>query len=513
MSPPGESRLSIHTMPRVGIDFSAARDVAPSALVAERGAPVPCGAPMKGSCTAPGRLRDVCGPHGHPLLTKLSAKRSVPAWVRLAAVCCVGACLVICSDEGSAHAHESLTGYGVTWRTEDADADFIVRSNRGLIVNTADGARLLCHAAVGAHTSEKLPMVSTEDGWLVGTTRGVVHLDKDGCPDEDAPRLDAGAVQDLQRDPESRSIYVVTAEASVGSGLFSSDDDGASFLPLAELEGDQFYNAVAFASDGEPFIYLSGAAFDQETGLIEHFVDTIVHSEAPVRHRVTLYPGETQIRALNTHYDGMLVQVVASSASGLPDRLLTSTTAGDAWSTLISAQAIHQVAPVATGQGLFVASGEGLYESDSTGEFGSIPLEWMPSCVQSRGEELVLCDALGVHTSTDPRRPETLMFFAEVTEPVSCDGSGAPVPECTDEWFDFEQELPTLPSSRPVVSSGDAGQEVHEARGVQDAASGCSFGLPRGAEPGSSSLWMAALTLLWGFDSVRRQNHHRKPTK
>lgn len=454
------------------------------------------------------------------------------AYSKLTRACvagCVGACVGVGIDEHTAWAHDSLTAYGVVWRTSETDGDLVIRSNRGLIFRTEEGPRLLCHDAIGAHVSEKLPVVSTEDGWLVGTSLGVVHLDFRGCPDEAAPRLDTGAVQDLQRDSlRSQGIYVVTAAVNVGSGLYRSEDDGLSFSPLVELEGDQFYNSVAFRSDEELLAYVGGAAFDRGTGVIEHFVDVLRPGGDVERHPVTLDPGELQVRALNVGYDEMLVQTVGEATGELLDRLLKSSDGGASWSTLVSAQAIRHAASLGTGDALLLASGEGLYESDPAGEFALIPLEWKPSCVHARGEEIVVCDALGIHASTDPRHPDTLMFFAEVTEPVSCDGSGAPVPECAADWIDFEEELPGLPSSRPVIPGTEpqddagpsdseqndgSGKQDHTGQGIDGTASGCSLG-PRGTEPqragqrgaGSHgpSLWLVATAALSWLIGRRR---------
>jgi hypothetical protein len=434
---------------------------------------------------------------------------------------CVGLCLGVCTNERAARAHESPTAYGVVWRTDDTEGDFVVRSNRGLIFKTRSGKRLLCHGAIGAHVSEKLPVASTDDGWLVGTSVGVVHLDFEGCPDEPAPRLDVGAVQDLQRDSVgSENIYVVTATANRGSGVFRSEDDGASFVSVAEVRGDQFYNSVAFGSDGDASVYVSGASFDRETGLIEHFVEALRPLDGAERYEVTLQTGEKQVRAVNVGYDGMLVQTIASGTDPPIDRLLNSRDGGESWSTLIAAQGIRHAAAAEKGGALLLATDEGLYRSVAAGAFERISLEWAPSCVHSRGDRIVYCDALGIHTSTDPRLPETLMFFADVTEPVSCDASGAAIPECAPEWSDFEAELGGLPSSRPVIpddatrqvdaghqdhtkQQADAAHQDHTARGIRTS-SGCALP-PTGAAPRIPSLWLiAASAMSWIVCRTRR---------
>jgi hypothetical protein len=354
-------------------------------------------------------------------------------------------------------AHDSFLAHDLAWRGEGSGSDFGASTNRGLIFKSKAGARLLCHEAIQAHPSERLPLVSVQDGWLVATSGGVIHLDRAGCPDESAPRLSEGAVQELLRAPEDpRRLYAVTADANVGSGLYLSEDEGASFRALLQLEGQQFYNAVVVAPAPEGKLYLSGASYDAETSVIEHFVDVYSPEGDTVRHAISLSSTETQVRMLAADLRRVFVRVAGTADGSTPDRLLVSE-GGGPWETLFVAAGIRQLSFGADGESLWLASAEGLFFSESGERFEHQELTWNPSCVEPRGDELVLCDALGIHIATEPSKPETLMFFAEVTAPVSCDGSGQPLPACEGQWADFYTELPGLPTSRPSIVEADAG--------------------------------------------------------
>lgn len=437
----------------------------------------------------------------------------------------VAICLALVAEPALALAHDSLLAHDLAWRAEGASADFGASTNRGIIFKSKAGARLLCHEAIQAHPSEHLPLVPVADGWLVATSGGVIHLDSAGCPDESAPRLGEGAVQGLLWAPdEPRRLYAVTADANVGSGLYVSEDEGQSFRALLQLEGQQFYNAVAVQPAPEPTLYLSGASYDAETSAIEHFIDVRSPDAGTVRHAIPLSASETQVRMLAADLQRVFARVAGTSDGSTSDRLLVSEDGGGSWDTLLVAAGIRQLSFGADGDSLWLASAEGLYFSESGEQFERQELTWNPSCVEPRGDELVLCDALGIYVATEPAKPETLMFFAEVTAPVSCDGSGQPLPACEGQWADFYTELPALPTSRPSIVEdagtlaeidaaavrGDAGRESDgepKTRAATLETSGCTLAqrsTPACSLAWSWGLWCVAVSCLVRLRRERR---------
>ena len=406
----------------------------------------------------------------------------------------------------SARAHDPPRAFGITWSEASAD-EFVVRTNRGLVFNKADGARLLCHAGIGAHQSERMPLVPLPDGgWLVGTSLGLLHLDAHGCPDEPSPRLQQGAVQDLRQHPgQAALLYAVTADSSVGSALYRSQDAGVNFELLSSLAATEYFSSVAIDRGSVDRVYLGGARVDLDTQQVQHFVASWSESADLQIHPVSLLSSETQIRVMSVdpNRPRIAAQTIASSASQEPDRLLVSGDEGNSWDPMLAAMGIAQLdfSPVA--DRAWLASADGLFQSEGGGAFVRVPLVHPPSCVVEKDEQqLIVCDAVGVHRSTDQgSNLSSVLAFQDVTAPVSCDGTSEPLPVCREQWQHFQEEL----QQAQITDGGGSTAPATAASG-----SGCGIGSRPTA--GVGWLLLATLALAWpargvsGFRLPRRRS-------
>ena len=342
-----------------------------------------------------------------------------------------------------APAHPPLLASGVAWGSGDA---FVVRTNRGLVFVVGSGARLLCPLALGAFPNEELPVVATPRGWLVGTSRGVLQLDARGCPDRGALPLGQPGVQDLVASggaPGVPAVVVaITADARAGSALFRSTDAGSSFELVRALGEREYFNSVALAADASA-LYLAGERVDA-LNEVSHFVAALPAGGELELRPIELQPAETLVRilAVDPADAGVVVAATfASSSDAPPSRLLRSEDAGRSWRTWHDVPGLSQLSFSADGQTAWLASQAGLQRADAGGPFRSVPLERLPSCAVPNGDQLIVCDALGLHDSQDGAQSfAALLRFAEVRAPVSCDPSGGALLECQSDWGEFAAE-------------------------------------------------------------------------
>jgi hypothetical protein len=342
-----------------------------------------------------------------------------------------------------AHAHPPLLASGVAWGSGDA---FVVRTNRGLMFATGGSARLLCPLALGAFPSEELPVVATPRGWLVGTSRGVLQLDARGCPDRGALPLGQPGVQALVASggaPGAPAVVVaITADARAGSALFRSTDAGSSFELADALPEREYFNSVALAADGS-VLYLAGERVDARNE-VSHFIAALSAGAELELQPIELEPAETLVQILAVDPadpDVVVAATFASSSSAPPSRLLRSEDAGHSWRTWHDVLGLSQLSFSADGQTAWLASQAGLQRSDAGGPFLSLPLDRVPSCAVPNGDQLIVCDALGLRDSRDGARSfAALLRFADVSAPVSCDPSGGALLECRNDWDEFAAE-------------------------------------------------------------------------
>jgi len=408
-----------------------------------------------------------------------------------------------CWRPANVSAHPPLRASGAAWTTNGAA--LAARTNRGLIIASDRGAQLLCPMALGAFPNEQLPLVAASDGgWLVGTSQGVLHLDARGCRDPDGARLLASGVLDLVS-ASGGDVYAITADASAGSSLFRSGDSGQSFELVLQLPERQFFNSVVADPAGDG-VYLAGERVDEQDQ-VAHFIGAVTAQGAALE-AIELEPEESLVRVLAVEPAPAHVVVAgafSSATSSQPSRLLRSDDAGRSWRTWQAVPGLQQVSFSADGETAWMSTDAGLWRSDTGGPFASLPLERAPSCVVPDGDLLVVCDALGLQGTRDGARSfEPLLRFADVTAPVSCDGSGYAVLECRNDWQEFSLEREQVfgsgtgaalpgPPGRPPASAGTAAPAPPESNGTR--AASCSLRAGGGARAPVAGEPLALLAL------------------
>jgi hypothetical protein len=414
------------------------------------------------------------------------------------------------THSGTSFGHDPLRAFSIT--PADPDATVLgISTNRGLIFADRAGvltdgarARLLCHAGLSAHPSERLPLLRAQGGgWIVGTSAGILRLADDACSIT-STNVDVAVQALVESAPAPGTIYAVTADAAVGSALWRSRDGGQSFESLAELGTREFFNAVSVAPSDPMHVYTSGARVGDDN-LPQHFVARWREESGLERIPLELAPYEALVRVLAVNPSDpswVVARTEARGFIGAPDRLLSSRDGGDTWSTWGQALGIAQLAFSEDGADAWLVSDAGLLHAHDGGEFTPQNLEHPPSCVLPHGSQLLVCDALGIHTSTAELTPfASLLDFSEVAEPVRC-GTAEALPACSSDWQDFERErLALMAASSPVFSGTDAGSGAAQER--EPSQSGCSFALGTRADGYPLMLALALLLRTRGRRALR----------
>lgn len=410
-------------------------------------------------------------------------------------------------SSASASAHPPLLASGAAW-TASGPSALAARTNRGLVIASDEGVRLLCPMALGAFPNEQLPLVAADEGgWLVATSQGVLHIDARGCRDPGGARLVAKGVAGLVTSGDG-GVYAITADSSSGSALFRSEDSGKTFELMVQLPDRQFFNSLVVDGSGSE-VYLAGQRLNEQNQ-VSHFMGSFSAGATQLQ-PIELQPEEALVRVLAvdpTQPDVVVAGAFVSSTSSEPSRLLRSDDAGRSWSTWQAVPSLQQMSFSSDGQTAWLASAAGLWRSDAGGPFTPLPLERPPSCVVASGNQLLVCDSLGLQTTRDDARTfEPLLRFADVTSPVSCDSSGRAVLECSSDWQEFSSEITRVfadDSAAPAAAAEPTPAVATETGAPRSGTSSCALTTTRTAEPPGLASLLAAAAL------YRRRRCNRK---
>src|SRR4051812_31457803 len=176
------------------------------------------------------------------------------SWRRFAAL------LLACASlTQPAEAHAPPLANGIRWLEAGSDARAIVRTNRGLIEQDADGAfRLLCNDAFDVSLAEVPPVIVMPDGRLLlgAYAAGLVLSTPDRCSFESvAGTFDKLYPIDLKADSEG-VVYAAALPLDGSSAeLLRTSDQGRSAESLTMLPGAP--SALEIAPSDSSRIYVS----------------------------------------------------------------------------------------------------------------------------------------------------------------------------------------------------------------------------------------------------------------
>jgi hypothetical protein len=357
-------------------------------------------------------------------------------------------------------------------------------SNRGLIVRGSSSAnwQLMCNEALGVSTVEIPDLAELSDGRLLaGTVRGLKISADLGCSWQAVEPYAELTVPSLAQHPTQLDRVYITTYGPGESGLRSSDDGGAHWRALLEVEDSDYLRYIRIAPSQPQHIYVRSLHFGSGSAFSYDVLHSSDAGQSWQRHALDLIDTETDLILLGVSpIDENLV--VAKAEAGNPavaERLLVSHDAGKSFSDPLKTHVITAVAWSADGNTLWVAADEGLWRSsDGAQSFQRVgPAEYV-SCVLERDGQLLACGfyrgvsagypGIGV-SSNGGETFERWMGLTDVVQPLLCGADSATATACAALWTDWQREILGSVDAAPDAGTPDAAMAL-DARAPTDAA-------------------------------------------
>lgn len=372
----------------------------------------------------------------------------------------------------AAQAHDPPRGLALKWASPEADALPLIVANRGLVFADRQGDRtrfsLRCAEGFGASVADD-PGVFFErgDSLAVSVYSGTAHSSDRACTLQPATGLSGTSFGSVVQDVASPSrMYVPSRTVDMTAALFVSVDYGRSWSVHFTNRVGEYYDALLTAPSDARRLYASGRRVDHVNRKLLYLSSATV--DGGKTWVDTAFETKLTPFAVHPHNADVVFAHEATDALETAFRLLRSDDAGLTYTSVLEGIARpHALTGSDAGAPLWLAlhgaGGQGgLYRSDDDGlHFERVHADSIQqaSCLAARDGRLWLCANMapntnGVWFSEDGGASfQPFMTFADVTDPVTCDGEAQAL--CARAWLDFDSELhrPTTPSG----STPDAG--------------------------------------------------------
>lgn len=443
------------------------------------------------------------------------AARSARVQRRLA---CLAALVPICCA-AVAHAHTPLArGIAVE---SDSGAVAVRMPGFGWLLRGpgADGFAYACDALIGVSPAEEhTPMAYRSDGsLLVGTAHGLRMFTPQGCPASENPlagvSVIALAVHATQRD----RVYAITQAVDLPPAVQRSDDGGASWTQVVQLDARPVTALVLDPSDPQTLYVSQTIAMQQASIAVSHdggaTFETSEHDRA-----LTLVLAQSDPQRL------WATARVPNTPAGVS--VLRADPAAGPWQEPLTVNFFGGLA-VDPGDANVIWVGDearGVFRSSDGGDsFDEVQPSIASACLAYGAGALWSCTPAkpsdtAVLSSPDALEPFLpVLALSEIDQQVECGAAVDVERVCAPAWREWQRDvLSSLDAGMPVLQ--DAGALIRADAGVQrgaDAASppseptamtereaDCAVFTVRGA---SARTWTLALTALALLARRRRQ--------
>ena len=434
-----------------------------------------------------------------------------------------GALAEICAA-APASGHAPPEGTGLWWipgqPAGGVDERLVIRTNRGLIVQSGSTFNLLCNEAIGVSPSEDAPMaVAAGGGMFVATFAGGLIAGAPGLCDWQPPAGAAAGLPafDVTTAPGTpAALYLVAGKSDTATNFFVSRDLSSSWSALATSSIP--YTRVRISPSNPARIYRTGVGLGADSQPVHRLAVSDDGGVTGTEHLLALGTNELQARVLEvdpTDPDRVYVKVEATSEE-YPERLIVSEDGGRIFSTALTLQGFRGFALSPDGVTVWAGGTAGLWRSTNRGaHFAQIASAGLTrvGCLAFHGDRLYGCgvtsDQFNVSVSLDRGLSfRKLLDFSQVAEIVSC-ADGSPVTtSCQGPMEHWRAEVATFSASAGATTNGGTGgvtaspasSEVGAVASTPAAstaaASGCSVG-PGGDTEVLGLIFLLGATALW----------------
>ncbi|HEX2679108.1 MAG TPA: hypothetical protein VHM19_20805 [Polyangiales bacterium] len=439
---------------------------------------------------------------------------------------------LLCST--SALAHDPPRGNGV-WHV---NGTWLIRTNRGLVISHDDAKtfQLLCNEALGINTAEIPGVVTQGDGFLIGTSRGLLRASADLCTLDPVAPIDQVAVPAVARDPsDAERVLASTGQSGFDNGLFASTDDGATFSAYGAHTMTRIYDYLFVSPASSSVLYASGLRERSDMmGFDRFFAESTDSGKTFTEHTFQLHDDEYSLELLGAHPTDTATCFGVAHADlgvGVKDRFLVSHDHAATFMEPLQVDKLSGFATDATGDTLWVAARAGLWRSKDAGKTFEQLTSDESYCVVRDGARLLVCDVRdgtpGLSVSdNDGNTLMRVMKFTDVQTMVPCDVTSKVAIACAGPWGDWRRELQLgfqldggviTPLRDAGTSASDAGRardsgvviakQPDAGTSVKHDSGGCSCSV-RGS---GSRPWRGALSaLVLGIWLARRRLSRRR---
>jgi hypothetical protein len=460
-------------------------------------------------------------------------------------------------------AHDPPQGTGILWapgdtKTTSTGADAVVpermliQTNRGLMVSSDGQAsfQYLCSDVIWGTDTTPTPILVASDGQLAVATfvNGLVTGSADLCDWHSAtgPLGGGAATFDVVAVPgQPRRRYVLASTAPSSTGLFRSDDAGATWTAVGD--GQVPYTRVRVAPSDPNRIYRSAVDVAADATLVHKLSVSTDGGNTAVEHLIPLGSNELQARLLAVDPgdpDRVYLHVEATSLE-LPERLIVTTDAGKSFATLATMTSMNGFTMSPDGLTLWVGGAEGLWRSRDRGaHFESIPGSGLTrvGCLDAHAGRLYACGVTEGNfdisvSSDDGESFQRLLAFADVKTGLACPDSSSVGLTCAGPTIHFRQEVAPPPTDPPASSAGAAGAGGQSSGNLTSGAGatftgagavpsaahsgGCDLGEMASSEADPIAILAATAALLFGIlsrpprtteaaEAASRQHHQQQ---
>jgi hypothetical protein len=329
----------------------------------------------------------------------------------------------------------------------------VVRTSFGLVVSEDAGTtwRWICRTVIGSRDAEDpTTTVMSNGAVLMGLFDGLLSSDPTRCDfDFRAPDLTERVVIDLARDPADPSrAFAVTSDGLRLNGVYRTDDDGATFVPVAPEIDMILFEKLRIAPSMPMRLYLSGAipptATEPRRPFVHRSIDAGESWEQLPFEEFT--EGDDNIFVLGvdpTDPEHLFMKVWRREGD---DRLIESTDGGRTWIDRLVIVDLAAFAWSSDGSTIVVGGPppDGLYRSVNGGEtFEQIDPDIDVACAAFRDDELWICandfvDEFALGSSTDRGNDFTpRLRLREITDVVECPAGAEVTTTCEPELVDL----------------------------------------------------------------------------
>lgn len=437
-------------------------------------------------------------------------------------------------------AHPPPMGTGLWWLPSGgggAGERLVVRTPRGFLFESAPATRdmrFLCNEAVGIQDGEDASFAMVGGNELLITTfaNGIMHAAPDACRWSTVAGVMATPAFDVTvaSSGAGSTAYVVSGTPNQGQHFWAGQNGATSWSPMANSAYP--YTRVRVAPSNPARIYLSGIAATAAGTPVHRLGVSNDGGKTVADQLIGLGANDLQARVMEVDAarpDHVYVYVESNSAE-LPERILSSTDAGQSFR---DGPVMHQIQGFAQsddGTRVWVGGLEGLSRSTDGGATFSAPAGnaiTNVSCLAFHAGRLYACGVLAnqlvVAVSDDSGDSFTKIFsFDQVKQTPDCqtppDG-GAPADVCAASLDHWRTELGSVDASAgsptdagaPSSGGGTAGSTGAVPRPSGSGASGCTVGpgLAGRGEVGPPSLVVVAAIAIV-FRRARRNSPWRR---